>query len=183
MERVGGIEPPCAAWKAAVLPLNYTRRDEGSRAAIAFAIPPQVALWNRYHSKNAARQPWHSDATGACRPSHMWPSPLLAAASACRLGPRAILAPRLQMTGGGMVGEAGFEPAKAEPSDLQSDPFGRSGIPPLRDLAECPGAKAMNAGTNQTPTVWPRCVRSTRKPVQAHVPSPCGEASCSRVIL
>ncbi len=26
MERVGGIEPPCAAWKAAVLPLNYTRK-------------------------------------------------------------------------------------------------------------------------------------------------------------
>ena len=28
MERVGGIEPPCAAWKAAVLPLNYTRMVE-----------------------------------------------------------------------------------------------------------------------------------------------------------
>ncbi len=27
---------------------------------------------------------------------------------------------------------AGFEPAKAEPSDLQSDPFDRSGIPPGR---------------------------------------------------
>lgn len=25
--------------------------------------------------------------------------------------------------------EAGFEPAKAEPPDLQSGPFGRSGIP------------------------------------------------------
>lgn len=25
----------------------------------------------------------------------------------------------------------GFEPTKAEPSDLQSDPFGRSGTPPL----------------------------------------------------
>ena len=29
------------------------------------------------------------------------------------------------------VGEAGFEPAKAEPPDLQSGPFGRSGIPPF----------------------------------------------------
>ncbi len=28
-----------------------------------------------------------------------------------------------------MEGE-GFEPSKAEPSDLQSDPFGRSGTPP-----------------------------------------------------
>jgi hypothetical protein len=26
LERVRGIEPPCAAWEAAVLPLNYTRR-------------------------------------------------------------------------------------------------------------------------------------------------------------
>ena len=26
MERVGGIEPPWSAWKAEVLPLNYTRK-------------------------------------------------------------------------------------------------------------------------------------------------------------
>ena len=32
-----------------------------------------------------------------------------------------------------MEGE-GFEPSKAEPSDLQSDPFGRSGIPPRDNL-------------------------------------------------
>ena len=29
-----------------------------------------------------------------------------------------------------MVGEDGFEPSKASPADLQSVPFGRSGIPP-----------------------------------------------------
>ena len=29
-----------------------------------------------------------------------------------------------------MVEGAGFEPAKAEPSDLQSDPFNHSGTPP-----------------------------------------------------
>jgi hypothetical protein len=27
-ERVRGIEPPCAAWEAAVLPLNYTRKGD-----------------------------------------------------------------------------------------------------------------------------------------------------------
>ena len=27
-ERVKGIEPSYAAWEAAVLPLNYTRKDE-----------------------------------------------------------------------------------------------------------------------------------------------------------
>ena len=30
-----------------------------------------------------------------------------------------------------MVEGGGFEPPKAEPSDLQSDPFGHSGTPPL----------------------------------------------------
>ena len=36
MERVEGIEPSCAAWKAAVLPLNYTRhrRRESYRAIL-----------------------------------------------------------------------------------------------------------------------------------------------------
>ena len=29
-----------------------------------------------------------------------------------------------------MVEGGGFEPPKAEPSDLQSDPFGHSGTPP-----------------------------------------------------
>lgn len=60
-----GIEPTLSAWKAEVLPLNYTRtRHLNSR--------------------------------------HLYL----------------------------MVEGAGFEPAKAEPSDLQSDPFDRSGTPP-----------------------------------------------------
>ena len=31
-----------------------------------------------------------------------------------------------------MVEGGGFEPPKAEPSDLQSDPFGHSGTPPMK---------------------------------------------------
>ena len=31
-----------------------------------------------------------------------------------------------------MVEGGGFEPPKAEPSDLQSDPFGHSGTPPRK---------------------------------------------------
>ncbi len=58
-----GIEPTCSAWKADVLPLNYTR---------------------------------------------------------VLLGPLYTI----------LVEGGGFEPPKAEPSDLQSDPFGRSGTPP-----------------------------------------------------
>ena len=44
VERVGGIEPPCAAWKAAVLPLNYTRQwvpplpQEHARPGVAGAL-------------------------------------------------------------------------------------------------------------------------------------------------
>ncbi len=34
-----------------------------------------------------------------------------------------------------MVEGEGFEPSKAEPSDLQSDPFDRSGTPPLAKTA------------------------------------------------
>ena len=56
-----GIEPTPSAWKAEVLPLNYTRKGKTSR----------------------------------------------------------------------MVEGEGFEPSKAEPSDLQSDPFDRSGTPPI----------------------------------------------------
>jgi hypothetical protein len=64
LERVMGIEPTPSAWKAEVLPLNYTRTTE---------------------------------------------------------------AEALQSV---MVEGGGFEPPKAEPSDLQSDPFDRSGTPP-----------------------------------------------------
>ena len=35
-----------------------------------------------------------------------------------------------------MEGE-GFEPSKAEPSDLQSDPFDRSGTPPEKQAGYC----------------------------------------------
>ena len=68
-----GIEPTSSAWKAEVLPLNYTR-------LLIYAI-------------------------------YMTPH------STIRILPT-------------LVEGGGFEPPKAEPSDLQSDPFGRSGTPP-----------------------------------------------------
>ena len=37
----------------------------------------------------------------------------------------------LTRTGEVLVGEGGFEPPKASPADLQSVPFGHSGIPPF----------------------------------------------------
>ena len=46
MERVKGIEPSYAAWKAAVLPLNYTRagRRSPGRTALLEIIPAKRAL-------------------------------------------------------------------------------------------------------------------------------------------
>ncbi len=38
--------------------------------------------------------------------------------------------PRSLVARGFLVGEGGFEPPKSETTDLQSAPFGRSGIPP-----------------------------------------------------
>ena len=40
-----------------------------------------------------------------------------------------------------VVEGAGFEPAKAEPSDLQSDPFDRSGTPPKPDFKMVPAPR------------------------------------------
>ena len=38
LERVGGIEPPCSAWKADVLPLNYTRQH-------LISAPASIKWW------------------------------------------------------------------------------------------------------------------------------------------
>ena len=48
-----------------------------------------------------------------------------------------------------MVEGEGFEPSKAEPSDLQSDPFGRSGIPPsVHDKSWLPAKSVANSSAS-----------------------------------
>jgi hypothetical protein len=74
-----GIEPTSSAWKAEVLPLNYTRNGDGA-----------------FH-------------------------PLVRTSVQCLYA---------RCLGPSLVEGGGFEPPKAEPSDLQSDPFGHSGTPP-----------------------------------------------------
>ena len=69
-----GIEPTSSAWKAEVLPLNYTRET-------------------------------------ICRHSSFGLN-------------------RIRPDSHALVEGVGFEPTKAEPPDLQSGPFGRSGTPP-----------------------------------------------------
>ena len=77
-----GIEPTLSAWKAEVLPLNYTRPSP-----FVYRQPPvQPKVPNPPYSRTV---------------------------------------PASHMVEGG-----GFEPPKAEPTDLQSAPFDRSGTPP-----------------------------------------------------
>jgi hypothetical protein len=47
MERVKGIEPSYSAWKAAALPLSYTRDP--------FSMPSRAALCNAESARRAAR--------------------------------------------------------------------------------------------------------------------------------
>ena len=110
MERVAGIEPAPSAWKAEVLPLNYTR-----------------GYYTPGHPGTPRGHP---------------PGPPI---------------PRV-------VEGVGFEPTKAEPSDLQSGPFGHSGTPPgiqhkRREIVRFRASRvnAANARGNRAPT-------SVRKP-------------------
>ncbi len=122
MERVGGIEPPCAAWKAAVLPLNYTRKVGRAGRRPRAGRGESRGIWG-------GLPPTATESSAVDR-------------AAARAGLPAGVEP-WRARRGRLVGEAGFEPAKAEPSDLQSDPFGRSGIPPP-GIPESGGAAPMN---------------------------------------
>ena len=134
MERVGGIEPPCAAWKAAVLPLNYTRKVSALGADPALGGARSGGPGEVCHQPQPNRPPSFALQPGQALPSGVEP---------------------WRARRGRLVGEAGFEPAKAEPSDLQSDPFGRSGIPPpgipeSGGTAPTSGAAPQTAGARTT---------------------------------
>ncbi len=53
-----------------------------------------------------------------------------------------------------MVEGGGFEPPKAEPSDLQSDPFGHSGTPP--------GMTRIMSGSETLSIVFPLLIKNLR---------------------
>lgn len=132
-KRVEGIEPSSLAWKAIALPLSYTRMR--SCGPVMSRACPRVPLldgpcsfgvffvwgcgigWGR--NKTRCRD------VGLKQISSSLASFLAFAACRCDL-----LRYRVQCRCRGMgleVGSAGFEPAKAEPLDLQSSPFDRSG--------------------------------------------------------
>ena len=108
-----GIEPTQSAWKAEVLPLNYTRivshRCTGQPLHLEPIRRPAIPDRSLYpvtkpgaarrRRTNSGPNPYHE------RP---WEDVSI------------------------LVEGGGFEPPKAEPSDLQSDPFDRSGTPPKK---------------------------------------------------
>ena len=57
----------------------------------------------------------------------------------------------------------GFEPSKAEPTDLQSVPFGRSGTPPNKKMAPQTGLEPV--------TSWLTVMRSTDWAIEEHIPA------------
>ena len=130
LERAKGIEPSCAAWKAAVLPLNYARRRGPRRE-------------RRPHRRAARRMVARERVAHARRETTRRTRGCLVERARCATRIPRARAPwkgRFRLAGSGdfarertreLVGRDGFEPSKAEPSDLQSDPFGRSGISPL----------------------------------------------------
>lgn len=120
-KRVKGIEPSSLAWKAIALPLSYTREAPlcfldrcVTWTAVFLGSPSCLSHATANLGSRAAKGCWipHSVQIQFCIsldcPTHCFPAPAH------------------------IMGGAGFEPAKAEPSDLQSDPFDRSGNRPLR---------------------------------------------------
>ena len=119
LERVMGIEPTRSAWKADVLPLNYTRLVHPRAHPGVEACPRVIGrIGGRAVAEHLAAL---AALCGAPFSGRGWK---LASETAA---PPATEALRHRV---GMVGRTGFEPVKALPSDLQSDPFGRSGISP-----------------------------------------------------
>ena len=152
LERVMGIEPTQSAWKAEVLPLNYTRItiDAPAQRATGSLRPAQRSPALRAFVEPLFR--FSSSPTWPRRDTKLWwrgedystppafrPPGRCALRSALRrFAPSSnlfsvLILPDLTAEGyKTMVEGGGFEPPKAEPSDLQSDPFDRSGTPPKK---------------------------------------------------
>ncbi len=103
-----GIEPTSSAWKAEVLPLNHTRSIHG--------------VSHEYVQVKCSM------------PSHPRPREL-PCVLARLFSSNTQESQNLPRTCTSVVEGGGFEPPKAEPSDLQSDPFDHSGTPPQTKLA------------------------------------------------
>ena len=136
-----GIEPTYSAWKAEVLPLNYTRRTSlifpykikhppATKSSVNFATSHSIWWRGEDYSRHPAFHP--SGQTSSvqycsrqyCRTSYRFKSSPSGKTHLLQNQPTSYSTTFYLVEGGG------FEPPKVEPADLQSAPFGRSGTPP-----------------------------------------------------
>ncbi len=94
-----GIEPTCSAWKADVLPLNYTRLDHIPLSPSTFNVDTAISFFQSVRCLNIIA---------------------LKIYYTCCILPRYFT----------LVEGVGFEPTKAEPTDLQSALVDRLSTPP-----------------------------------------------------
>ena len=143
MERVAGIEPASSAWKAEVLPLNYTRNTRKTRKSMPANLYPQSMhylydkgrQYSSHYRPHANTRRWSVKAAGANPAAFIFEQTARrkpTAPSFCyqpiqHLNYSVIQYLRQLNGGGGWI-----RTSEARASDLQSDPFGHSGTPPKR---------------------------------------------------
>ena len=209
-----GIEPTQSAWKAEVLPLNYTRitRTPDPAAQLAKARPPQsptaalprerkaraprsiasdlrrfAPASNRFfgsHPHRTRRWEDFQQLGGGGRITPRLRRSALRAAALTRRSPalRACVEPLFGSCPppehdvgrifNNLVEGGGFEPPKAEPSDLQSDPFGRSGTPPKKRRYSVGTPRCCQPAVCLSKT-WRASRMSPCSAVLASLPAPC----------
>ena len=116
-----GIEPTYSAWKAEVLPLNYTRINHNS------ANEPSSTRQGTRVLQQPGKQPTY------CPASYRQTLRLFGQVTLSdqQIATSNFTQPHsCEATSNFLVEGGGFEPPKVEPADLQSAPFGRSGTPP-----------------------------------------------------
>jgi len=170
-----GIEPTSSAWKAEVLPLNYTRRSVLSgRACLASIVcraADQSALEHGLSSLPCHSRTWHRQLNlvegGGLLRLRLRPAGRTPFVVRCPFAPLRganLCSVRLLPPGGlsslpchsrtwhrqlNLVEGGGFEPPKAVPADLQSAPFGRSGTPPFSSALLCFSALRLSTVSGQ----------------------------------
>ena len=136
MERETGIEPAPSAWKAEVLPLNYSRTDAEQSAARSFGTSSSCR-----QRHNAVGGRWitpgilpSAPPSQPCRPFGFAP------ANPSNRRHDSVVLIHLRETPYQLAGwwrEVDSNHRRRKPADLQSAPVGRLGIPPTKNK-HCP---------------------------------------------
>ena len=174
MERETGIEPALVAWKATVLPLNYSR---AGRTCLGIAPSAGEAFGYRFAPdaiyRRASLNWWREvDYCGhpALRPSGASPSgcsnPLL---RICRTGRSSVVRTHLVQPSRvqSWWREVDSNHRRRKPADLQSAPVGRLGIPPFTEPRIVLAWGCQCQGWNDGKTHHARCDRNAFRTEQA----------------